>query len=311
MQEMRIEMDKWASIVLPIYNGGKYLKEFLASLEYQTYRPLQVIIGDDCSSDNSLEICETWKKENEKIDFKIILVKRKKNIGLSQNLSKLIEYVEGNYIFLADQDDVWLEEKVERQVQYFESNPHCVICLCDRAIANERLDIIKKSNYAYLGYTIKTMDFEQVIKHRAAYAANCMAIRNKNINKIFSIPVNVVSHDTFITMMAARYGTIDFLYDVLLLYRIHGKNISGNFQAQFSKNIFQCFLNYLRVEKRAYESAKYDEKIIKNEFKTRFMVDIDDYDNCFKKKRKVTKFIWAIQMTRKAYQKGIIGIWSK
>ena len=45
MQEMRIEMDKWASIVLPIYNGGKYLKEFLASLEYQTYRPLQVIIG--------------------------------------------------------------------------------------------------------------------------------------------------------------------------------------------------------------------------------------------------------------------------
>ena len=304
-------MDKWASIVLPIYNGGKYLKEFLASLEYQTYRPLQVIIGDDCSSDNSLEICETWKKENEKIDFKIILVKRKKNIGLSQNLSKLIEYVEGNYIFLADQDDVWLEEKVERQVQYFESNPHCVICLCDRAIANERLDIIKKSNYAYLGYTIKTMDFEQVIKHRAAYAANCMAIRNKNINKIFSIPVNVVSHDTFITMMAARYGTIDFLYDVLLLYRIHGKNISGNFQAQFSKNIFQCFLNYLRVEKRAYESAKYDEKIIKNEFKTRFMVDIDDYDNCFKKKRKLTKFIWAIQMTRKAYQKGIIGIWSK
>lgn len=304
-------MDKWASIVLPIYNGGKYLKEFLASLEYQTYRPLQVIIGDDCSSDNSLEICETWKKENEKIDFKIILVKRKKNIGLSQNLSKLIEYVEGNYIFLADQYDVWLEEKVERQVQYFESNPHCVICLCDRAIANERLDIIKKSNYAYLGYTIKTMDFEQVIKHRAAYAANCMAIRNKNINKIFSIPVNVVSHDTFITMMAARYGTIDFLYDVLLLYRIHGKNISGNFQAQFSKNIFQCFLNYLRVEKRAYESAKYDEKIIKNEFKTRFMVDIDDYDNCFKKKRKVTKFIWAIQMTRKAYQKGIIGIWSK
>ena len=187
----------------------------------------------------------------------------------------------------------------------------CIRDRCDRAIANERLDIIKKSNYAYLGYTIKTMDFEQVIKHRAAYAANCMAIRNKNINKIFSIPVNVVSHDTFITMMAARYGTIDFLYDVLLLYRIHGKNISGNFQAQFSKNIFQCFLNYLRVEKRAYESAKYDEKIIKNEFKTRFMVDIDDYDNCFKKKRKVTKFIWAIQMTRKAYQKGIIGIWSK
>lgn len=303
-------MDKWASIVLPVYNGGKYLKEFLASLENQTYRPLQIIIGDDCSSDNSLEICEIWKKENEKIDFKIILVKHKKNIGLSQNISKLVEYVKGDYIFLADQDDVWLKEKVERQVQYLESNPHCVICLCDRAIANERLEIIKKSNYAYLGYTIKTMDFKQVIRHRSAYAANCMAIRNNNINKIFNIPVNAVSHDTFITMMAASYGTIDFLYDALLLYRIHGKNISGNFQAQFSKNIVQCFLNYLRIEKRAYESAKYDDKIIQYEFKTRFMIDIDDYDNCFKKKRKVTRFIWAIQMTRKAYQKGIIGIWA-
>lgn len=302
-------MDKWASIVLPIYNGRKYLKEFLTSLEYQTYRPLQIIIGDDCSSDDSWEICKTWKKENEKSDFKIILVRHKKNIGLAQNLSNLVEYAEGNYIFLADQDDVWLKEKVERQIQYFENNPKCVICLCDRAVVNDKLDIIKKSNYAYLGYTIKTMNFEQVIKHRAAYAANCMAIRNNNINKIFNIPFNVVSHDTFIAMMAARYGTIDFLYDVLLLYRIHGKNISGNFQAQFAKNIFQCFFNYLRIEKRAYESAKYDDKIIKCELKTRFMVDIDDYDNCFKKKRKVTKFIWAIQMTKKAYQKGIIGIW--
>lgn len=306
---MRVRMDKCASIVVPIYNGEKYLKEFLLSLECQTYRPLQIIIGDDCSGDNSFEICKIWKKRKEKSDFEIILVKHNRNIGLAQNVSKLVEYAKGNYIFLADQDDVWLKEKVERQVKYFESNPKCVICLCDRAVVNEKLDVIQESNYAYLGYTIKSMNFEQVIKHRAAYAANCMAIRNDNINKIFNIPVNVVSHDTFITMMASRYGTIDFLYDVLLLYRIHGKNISGNFQAQFSKNIFECFLNYLRIEKRAYKSAKYDDKIIKNELKNRFMVDIDDYDNCFKKKCRVTKVIWALQRTKKAYQKGIIGIW--
>lgn len=303
-------MNKLASILLPVYNGGKYLKEFLMSLEHQTYRPLQIVIGDDCSNDDSLKICENWKKEHEKNDFQIILVRNIKNIGLTQNISKLAEYVEGDYIFLADQDDVWLKEKIERQMQYFESNPSCVVCLCDRAVVNERLDIIKESNYEYLGYTIKSMNFEQVIKHRSAYAANCMAIRNDHIDKVLNIPLNVVSHDTFIVMMAANYGTVDFLYEVLVLYRIHGKNISGNFQAQFSKNVFQCFLNNLRIEKRAYNCVKYDSQIIKDEMRSRFMVDIDDYDNCFKKKRKVTKIVWAFQATKKAYQKGIIGIWA-
>lgn len=303
-------MNKLVSVIVPVFNGGKYLEDFLKSLEEQTYRPLQIIIGDDCSTDNSKDICLAWKKESEKENFQIVFMNHKENVGLSQNVSRLAQHVKGDYIFLADQDDVWLKGKIECQVQYLEKNSNCAVCLCDRAVTNEKLDIIEESNYAYCGYAIHSMDFKEVIKHKSAYAANCMAIRNNgNVNEIFNIPPNVVKHDTFVVMMAAHYGTVDFLYEVLELYRIHRNNLSANFQALFAKNRLQCFMNYLKKGRRAIQSAEYDGDAIRAEMKSRFDINIDDYPNCFQNRVKVTRFIWAYERTKKDYNKGLIGKW--
>lgn len=305
-------MNKLVSVVIPIFNGEKYLKDFLKTVVNQTYRPLQIIMGDDGSSDSSYDICVEWKRENEKEDFQIIFIRYKQNIGLSQNVSRLAQYIKGNYIFLADQDDIWMEEKIECQVQYLEENSNCSVCLCDRAVTNENLEIMEKSYFAYRSYTIHSMNFKEVIMHKGIYSANCMAIRNMgDIKQLFNIPSNVISHDTFIVMMAVNYGSIDFLFEVLELYRIHGKNLSGNFQAQFSRNRLHCFINYLKIGKRMQKSAKYDGDAVRTEMKKRFGVNIDDYPNCYQRKMKIVRFTWAWKMTKKASNNNLIGKWRK
>lgn len=297
-----------ASILIPVFNGSKYLVEFLNSLKEQDYKKIQLVIRDDGSSDNSVEICQKWINENQKLFYSILFDNEGKNLGLSGNISKLAKMAEGEFIFLADQDDVWLNHKVSYQVQYMKKHPDCALSLSDRSIADENMHIVEKSNYFYAGYMMKVMDFDEVIKHRGAFAANTMCIRNCNCN-IFNIPEKVVTHDTFITVMSSHYGTVDFIFEPLLIYRVHRNNLSGNFGAQFSRNILECFIRYYKVSKRIVVSNTYDDRIIRDELMNRFQINLDDYNNCFNGRREKSRFKIAWTRTKKAFRDGKIGIW--
>lgn len=295
-----------ASILVPVFNGHKYIIEFLDSLKSQIYRPIQLIIRDDCSTDDSYKICMDWIKNNEDSAFSCICLQAEQNGGLSHNISVMAEYAQGEYIFLADQDDVWKENRVSYQIGYMDKHPECIVSLCDRSIANENLEIMEESNFHYIGYTMEIMDFQEVIKHRGAFAANSMAIRNGEYH-IFNIPTGVVSHDTFMAVMASQYGTINYIYEPLLIYRIHSNNLSGNYSAEFSRNALQCFIKYYKAADRGISSHKNDDLIIEQELYKRFGIRLKDYDNCFFRCFETSKIKLAWRRTKKSYKK--IGIW--
>ena len=251
------------SVLLPVYNGEIYLLDMLNSIFNQDYRPIELIIGDDCSSDKSINIILEWRKKYEKEDFSIFVIQNKENIGLAQNISHLSKKINGEYIFLADQDDVWYYTKISEQVKYLTNNEKCMVCLCDRTITNSKLQILINSEYTNAGYKLKTMSFMEVIKHLYCYASNCMAIRNiGNISDIMDIPKGIIMHDLYITVIASQYGTVDFLYKPLVYYRIHRNNLSGNYSAQFSDNIIKSFINTYRKSKRIKQSQNNDNKVI-------------------------------------------------
>ena len=296
------------SILIPVYNGSKYLVDFLDSLKEQDYKEIQLVIRDDGSSDDSVEICKKWIKENQHLFHSILFDDQGKNLGLSGNISKLAEMAEGEFVFLADQDDIWLNHKVSYQIQYMKQHPNCALSLSDRSIADENMHIVEKSNYLYAGYTTKVMDFNEVIRHRGAFAANTMCIRNCS-RDIFSIPEKVVTHDTFIAVMSSHYGTVDFIFEPLLIYRVHRNNLSGNYGAQFSKNVFECFVRYYKTSKRIVVSNTYDDRIIRDELMNRFQINLDDYDNCFSGRREKSRIKIAWTRTKKDFHNGKIGAW--
>lgn len=103
------------SVIMPVYNGGKYLKESIESILEQSYANIEFIIIDDGSTDNSKKIIEDYKK----IDNRIIFVSRE-NKGLVNSLNEAIELATSKYIFRMDADDIAHLRRIERQLFYLE-----------------------------------------------------------------------------------------------------------------------------------------------------------------------------------------------
>ncbi|WP_323586982.1 glycosyltransferase family 2 protein [Aliarcobacter butzleri] len=116
-------MNELISVILPVYNGEKYLKEAIESILNQTYTNFEFIIIDDGSKDSSLEIIKEYEKEDERI----VAVSRE-NKGLIATLNEGIEKAKGKYIARMDQDDISLPNRFEEQLKIMENDKEIVVC---------------------------------------------------------------------------------------------------------------------------------------------------------------------------------------
>jgi glycosyltransferase involved in cell wall biosynthesis len=104
------------SIITPSYNSAPYIKETIESVLQQTYPNWEMIIVDDCSTDDSKEIVKRYIQE----DKRIKLISNQENIGVAQSRNRAIEEANGDYIALLDSDDIWVPNKLEKQIELME-----------------------------------------------------------------------------------------------------------------------------------------------------------------------------------------------
>lgn len=104
------------SVVMPNYNGSRYISEAIKSVMNQTYTNWELIIVDDCSTDNSLSIIKPFLA-----DSRIKLLTLDKNQKIANARNKAIELAKGEYIAFLDSDDIWTPHKLEKQLSYFEN----------------------------------------------------------------------------------------------------------------------------------------------------------------------------------------------
>ena len=106
------------SIILPSYNGERYIKEAIESVLNQSFGNFELILINDGSIDKTADILEEYKNKDSRI--KTI---HQENIGLAKSLNKGIRLAKGKYIARMDDDDLWLKEKLEKQIDFIEKNP--------------------------------------------------------------------------------------------------------------------------------------------------------------------------------------------
>ncbi|OUP73979.1 hypothetical protein B5F09_10935 [Erysipelatoclostridium sp. An173] len=128
------------SIVMPNYNGAQYIKESIDSVLNQTYKDYELIIIDDCSTDNSKEIINSFS------DSRIIKIFSEKNRHVAYTANLGFKSAKGEYIARIDSDDVWENDKLEKQVKYMDENPECGACFTRVNIIDENS---KKANEKY------------------------------------------------------------------------------------------------------------------------------------------------------------------
>ncbi len=229
-------------ILLPVYNGEKYLKEQIESICTQTYSNIRLIIRDDNSNDKSLNIIEEYAKKDSRI---YVLKDKIGNVGLVKNIEILLKNSTSEYIMLADQDDVWLKEKVEKLFLKIreESKEIPVLIHCNCFITNKNLKIKGR----FLGDKVKNYDVKDLFFKYYVQGASC--IFNKKLKEL-SLPFvnSVYIHDRYLHILTEIFGKRIYLDECLMYYRQHEKNTIGR------KSIFIKILRNIKyLPKNFYE----------------------------------------------------------
>lgn len=208
------------SVAMASFNGARYIKEQLDSILSQLREVDELVISDDGSTDETLAIIEEYQRQ----DRRIRLVK-----GPGQGIKKNVEYAiaqaTGDYIFLADQDDIWMPGKVERVLQAFEEHKSFVVIHDAKVFEGEdREHVIMESFFAFRGSRAGVL--KNMIKN--SYIGCCMAFRRELKAIILPIPGKIEMHDQWIGILSDQvFGNSCFLQEPLLLYRRHGENNSN------------------------------------------------------------------------------------
>ena len=114
---------------MPIYNGSEFLSEAIESTLNQTYEDFEYLIIDDCSTDDSVSIIESYN------DSRIKLIKNKKNLGVAKTFNKGLSIIDSKYVVRLDQDDVNKDNRVEEQIKFLESNSNIdIVCSWEQTI---------------------------------------------------------------------------------------------------------------------------------------------------------------------------------
>lgn len=112
-------MNDLVSIIMPSYNTAKFISETIKSVLAQTYTDWELIIVDDCSTDNTDEVVESFLPDN-----RIKYIKNEKNSGAAFSRNRALCEAKGKWIAFLDSDDVWLPEKLEKQIAFMEKNDY-------------------------------------------------------------------------------------------------------------------------------------------------------------------------------------------
>jgi glycosyltransferase involved in cell wall biosynthesis len=193
------------------YNGGEYIAEQISSILFQLHTYDELIISDDGSSDATIEIINSFKDDRIKLYF------NDKNNHIL-NFENALSKAKGNYIFLSDQDDIWLENKLQICIKYLRKYD---LVLSDYVLIGSNKEIISTS---YRMRNVKTGFWKNY--HRNSYTGCCMAFNQKILKQILPFPVNIKSHDHWIGLVAEMCGKTLFINQPLIFLRRHDTNFS-------------------------------------------------------------------------------------
>lgn len=199
------------SIALCVYNGARFLAQQLDTLVNQTYPNLEIIAVDDCSTDDSLAILESF---SQKYPF-IKIIRNEHNLGYVKNFEKALSFCQGTYIALCDQDDIWDLEKIKLQAEHIKD--HLLIYHDSLFIDESGRDLNKKMSDVLNLYR---GDQPEVFLLFNCVSGHSCFFRREIIPEI--LPFNPEHfHDHWIGYVATNLGTIDFIPQCLVKYRQH------------------------------------------------------------------------------------------
>mgnify|MGYP000173063091 CR=1 FL=1 len=268
-------------VLLATYNGERYIEEQLNSLLNQTYKDFTILIGEDCSTDSTLVILESYKKQ---YPNKIKILNNEIQRGHCYNFLNLLKETTGDYIFFCDQDDIWEKNKIELTLEKIkkievENFNIPILIHTDQVIIDEKGKILSDSSTVYFRKIIEFSSVEE-IAFRGGLHGCTMLLNKKMLQLLKKIKIwecqKLVYHDWSIAIIAFMKGKVFYLDEKTMRYRIHQKNASirkYNIMEKLNlkklkENTHKIFSQYYSIKKifekqnnEEYKNLKYVERL--------------------------------------------------
>lgn len=217
-----------ASIAMCTYNGARYLPEQLESIAAQTQPPVELVICDDGSSDDTVSLISNYSKS---VGFPVRFFSNKQNLGPAKNFEKAIRLCEGEIIILSDQDDIWMPSKIEIILEAFASHPDAVYVFSNADMVDEKGNPIGRTLWSAVGlsdepdFSIETKQLELLLYDNFLTGA-AMAFRASFRNIVLPIPSSWM-HDYWIGILGTTLSHGIPIPERLFKYRRHAAQVCG------------------------------------------------------------------------------------
>jgi len=225
------------SVIIPTYNGGKYIKRAIESVLNQTFQDFEIIVVDDFSSDDTISVIKELQKENSRIKL-ICLDKNSGGPACPKNEG--FKIAEGEYITYLDQDDEWLPNKLEEQLKLFEGSKGKSLGLVSCGV-----ELINNEGKCFSLFTPveKKSIFPEILLRNPIYSNSSVMIKREVIDKVGERDEKMKYSedlDMWIRITSSGYN-IDYIYKPLIKYYFHNNNVTktiGEFRVRDAEYIF-------------------------------------------------------------------------
>lgn len=213
-------MDELVSIIVPVYNAEKFIRETMDCVVAQTYPRWELLLVEDCSRDGTVAVIEEYIRENG--EGRIRLINQPENMGAARARNRGLQEAIGRYIAYLDADDLWLPEKLEKELEFMEQ---------------------KNAAFAFTGYEFadgngkgtgkvvhvpETMNYRQALSNTTIFTTTVMFDTRKIAKDLLEMPV-IKSEDTALWWKVLRNGYTAYgLDENLVKYRRPRKSLSSN-----------------------------------------------------------------------------------
>lgn len=255
------------SVIMTSYNYAHYLSEGINSIISQTYKNWELIIIDDASSDNSVEIIDEFvQKYPDKIKF----IKNEKNLGIKKTNEIAFQYVKGEYVAFLESDDVWNVKNLEKKIHIAKKYPEAVLIysnieLIGNIKENKRYyDYLNYCNYAGNICKNKPKNFFRIAFFRNPIVTfSNIFIKKEILNDLILNKEYEIWSDWQLVIQSSIIGKFLYLDDKLVKWRIHQSSTNNKFVSENNQNSeagrFRAVI--LKIIKDKISRKKYDENI--------------------------------------------------
>lgn len=213
-------VDGLISIITPVYNAGSYIEETLHMVEKQTYGNWELILVDDCSSDNSRQVIRSYMDARK--DERIQLIEKEVNEGAAMARNTGIDAAKGRYIAFLDADDIWMPEKLSTELAFMKEKQAAFVCTAYE-FGDERARGTGK-----IVHVPPVLTYKKALSRTVIFTTTVMLDRCKTGTELIHMPV-VKSEDTALWWKLLKNGfPVYGLDEVLAIYRRPAKSLSSN-----------------------------------------------------------------------------------